>query len=120
VRLAVDSGAGRLVVDRDRKLPGRGAYVHPRPGCVEAAGKAGLARSLRRAVAPDDIRRIVVEMSLTYDNSRGRSDDRRQNAPGLDAAEAVETPRRTQATDMVASRAGLARSKDDRSEDARL
>jgi len=45
VRLAFDGP--HLAVDVSRRLPGRGAYVHPRPACVTAAG---LSRSLRRQV----------------------------------------------------------------------
>ena len=41
---------GRAVADPRRRMPGRGAYVHARPACVAAAGKGGLARSLRRNV----------------------------------------------------------------------
>ena len=48
VRVAV--AGDRVVADPRRRLPGRGAYVHARPACLTAAGKGGLARSLRRTV----------------------------------------------------------------------
>jgi len=108
VRVAVDGG--RLVVDRERRRPGRGAYVHPRASCVTAPG---LARSLRRAVSPQDVQRIVTQLgdlSGSGDNSANRDEDRDdlgKNAPGLAGAITVETPPRIKA-------------KDDRSEDARV
>jgi predicted RNA-binding protein YlxR (DUF448 family) len=108
VRVALDGG--RLVVDRERRLPGRGAYVHPRKACVTAPG---LARSFRRSVTPQDLQRIVTQLgdlSLPGDNSGNHDEDRDdlgKNAPGLAGAKPVETPPRIKA-------------KDDRSEDARV
>jgi uncharacterized protein len=50
-------GLGRL--DPTGAAPGRGAYVHPRADCVEAAiAKGGLARALRAGVAPDEVGRL--------------------------------------------------------------
>jgi predicted RNA-binding protein YlxR (DUF448 family) len=108
VRVVVDGA--RLVVDRDRRRPGRGAYVHPRPACVTVPG---LARSLRRSVAREDVQRIVTQLgdlsgrddiSKNHDEDR---DDLGKNAPGLAGAITVETAPRIKA-------------KDDRSEDARV
>ena len=108
VRIAADGP--RLVVDRDRRRPGRGAYVHPRPACVTVPG---LARSLRRSVKPEDVQRIVTQLgdlsgrddiSKNHDEDR---DDLGKNAPGLAGAITVETAPRIKA-------------KDDRSEDARV
>lgn len=140
VRLVFDGP--RLVIDRStfsstfpstferiRRLPGRGAYVHAKVGCVTVAG---LSRSLRRQVSPGDVARIVSEltggdrsrageepgatlsqgnpgrMSPTHDNW---GDQPRRNAsqndPGLEDGDTVEMPPRSKA-------------KDDRSEDARL
>ena len=115
--------------ERIRRLPGRGAYVHAKVGCVTVAG---LSRSLRRQVSPGDVVRIVSElaegdrsraeegpgatpsqgnpgrMSPTHDNW---GDQPRRNAsqndPGLEGGDTVEMPPRIKA-------------KDDRSEDARL
>jgi predicted RNA-binding protein YlxR (DUF448 family) len=108
VRVAVDGA--RLVLDRERRRAGRGAYVHPRASCVTVAG---LARSLRRSVTPQDVQRIVTQLgdlsgpddiSKNHDEDR---DDLGKNAPGLAGAITVETPPRIKA-------------KDDRSEDARV
>lgn len=41
----------RVVADVRRRAPGRGVYVHARPDCLRAAGKGGLARSLKRGVS---------------------------------------------------------------------
>jgi predicted RNA-binding protein YlxR (DUF448 family) len=101
VRLAFDRG--KLVVDRARRVPGRGVYVHPRASCLATAQRGGLARSLRRAIDSEDLRRIVNEMSPTVDNSPLGE----ENAPGKGPADTVETPPRTKA-------------ENDRSEDARL
>ena len=108
VRIAVDGA--RLVVDRERRRPGRGAYVHPRAACVTAPG---LARSFRRKISPQEVQRIVTQLgdlSLPDDNSADHDEDRDdlgKNAPGLAGAITVETPPRIKA-------------KDDRSEDARV
>src|SRR5262249_31672875 len=100
----VASGA-RVVVDRQRRLPGRGAYVHPRAACVTVAG---LARALRRQVTAADVSGIVSEMSRTDDNSEiGDGERVEENPPGHGPTDAVESPPRFKA-------------KDDRSIDARL
>jgi hypothetical protein len=44
---------------------------------------------MRRAVAPEDVKRIVVEMSRSDDNSR---DPKRENVAGLEATKTVEPP----------------------------
>ena len=115
VRLAFDGA--HLAVDLPRRLPGRGAYVHPRAACVTAAG---LSRSLRRKVSGAEVSRIVSQMSPGKDNSNvevglgsvAAAGDQplqnaSQNAPGLEGGDTVEMPPRLKA-------------KDDRSEDARL
>ena len=107
VRLAFESN--HLVVDRSRRLAGRGVYVHPSAACVRA-GRGGMARSMRREVAAEDIKRIASEMSPVDDNSVdpsvGESDRLPEKAAGLAAVKTVETP--------------LIKAKGDRSEDARL
>jgi predicted RNA-binding protein YlxR (DUF448 family) len=119
LRVAIDGG--RIVADPKRRLPGRGAYVHPKVSCVTIPG---LARALRRAVNKADLDRIVAsvsDMSPSVDNSKARGepaivkspdhdedrDDPSKNAPGLAGADTVETQPRIKA-------------KDDRSEDARV
>jgi predicted RNA-binding protein YlxR (DUF448 family) len=94
---------------RPRRLPGRGAYVHPAVTCVTVAG---LSRSLRRPVTAAVVSRLMSEMSPTDDNSGAKLVEQllqnaSQNAPGLDGGDTVEMPPRIKA-------------KDDRSEDARL
>ena len=44
------SAEATAVVDSRRRLPGRGAWVHPARACLHNAAKGGLARSFRRAV----------------------------------------------------------------------
>lgn len=45
---------GRVVADPDRSQPGRGAWLHPDPACLELARKrGGFARSFRGAANPD-------------------------------------------------------------------
>lgn len=52
LRLVADA-AGRLRIDDPRRLPGRGAWVHPQRTCVDGVGQRGLlGRSLRRSVQP--------------------------------------------------------------------
>ena len=68
--------------------PGRGAYVHARSSCVEAAARGGLARSFRRAIPAAAIRDIAIEMSPTDDNPP-------QKPAGLAGLAAVESPRPT-------------------------
>ncbi len=43
-----------LVPDQRRQRPGRGAYVHPEPGCVQRAlQRNAFGRALRTTQAPD-------------------------------------------------------------------
>jgi hypothetical protein len=93
VRIAVDGP--RLRVDLARRRPGRGAYVHPVAACVSAPG---LARSLRRAISPDDVKAIVAELSRGGDNSSSTSSSpedpseiRNDLNPGLAGTITVET-----------------------------
>ena len=54
---------GTLVPDRERRLPGRGAYTCRSIACLEraAAGRA-FARTLRRSVrVPDELKRLPTE-----------------------------------------------------------
>ena len=41
----------RLLVDPGRRMPGRGAYVHPRLSCVEGNITQGFSRSFRTRIA---------------------------------------------------------------------
>jgi hypothetical protein len=106
---------GQLVLDHPRRVHGRGVYVHRQPKCIEAATRGGLSRSLRMRVPSTDLQRIATDLSPTHDNldaaNTSSAITAAQNAAGLDRAEAVETPSRTDDD---------AQGKDDRREDARL
>jgi len=57
-----DAGSPALVVDVGRSMPGRGAWLHPDPGCLETAERRrALGRALRNAGLLDvsDVRRHV-------------------------------------------------------------
>ncbi|MEA2551455.1 MAG: uncharacterized protein QOE25_1224 [Actinomycetota bacterium] len=63
VRL-VRGAAGEIGLDASGTTPGRGAYVHPRHGCVEAATRKGvLAKALRTGIGPDELGRLRITMS---------------------------------------------------------
>lgn len=49
----------RVVADPRRRAPGRGVYVHAQPDCLRAAGKGGLARSLKRGVSRAELDAIA-------------------------------------------------------------
>jgi len=52
--VVVDPGAAALVVDINRRMPGRGAWLHPDLHCLELAVKRrAFGRALRTAAAPD-------------------------------------------------------------------
>src|SRR5690606_17337826 len=54
--VAADDGTGSpvLVVDVDRVMPGRGAWLHLDPGCLElATRRRAFGRALRLQAAPD-------------------------------------------------------------------
>jgi uncharacterized protein len=45
---------GAAVVDLTGRLPGRGAYLHPEPGCIEIARKRRhLERALSASIGPE-------------------------------------------------------------------
>lgn len=45
---------GTVALDLTGRAPGRGAYLHPEPGCIELARRrGGLARALRTPVVED-------------------------------------------------------------------
>ena len=68
--LVVRSPAGGVTVDLAGSAPGRGAYVHRRASCVEAAlRKGGLARSLRAGLGPE----IVGTLRELIEQERGNA-----------------------------------------------
>ncbi|MGZ8598721.1 MAG: RNase P modulator RnpM [Actinomycetota bacterium] len=54
---------GSVAIDPGGKAPGRGAYVHRDPACVEAAlVKGALWRALRTGASPDAAARLRQEI----------------------------------------------------------
>jgi predicted RNA-binding protein YlxR (DUF448 family) len=63
LRRLVRSGAG-LALDPAQRAPGRGAYLHPRHGCVEAfARRRGGVRSLRWTPPAGERARIAAALA---------------------------------------------------------
>ena len=75
VRLVVVDGV--CVIDNEARLPGRGAYLHPDQGCVEAAlRKKALPRAFRMVgPATLDVQFVRECVGLTVGTS-DQSDDR--------------------------------------------
>ena len=62
LRIVHSADAG-VQLDPDGTAPGRGAYVHRRAACLEAAGAEGvLARALRTGMRPDELGRLRDQM----------------------------------------------------------
>ncbi len=61
VRLVRHPETGRVVVDLRANLPGRGAWVHPRPPCLEAVERQPglLARALKEPTDPAGLRETL-------------------------------------------------------------
>lgn len=63
LRVARGTGGG-VSFDASGDAPGRGAYVHPVPGCIEAATRKGvLASALRTGIGSDELGRLRNAMS---------------------------------------------------------
>jgi uncharacterized protein len=61
VRIVATSGVA--CVDRSCTAPGRGAYVHPDPACLAAAGADDvLGRALRSGLAVEEVGRLMLEI----------------------------------------------------------
>ncbi len=54
----VAEASGRINIDDHATLPGRGAWLHRRRNCVEAAAKGGFAKSLRRKTQHVEVERL--------------------------------------------------------------
>ncbi|WP_083275714.1 YlxR family protein [Pseudonocardia sp. HH130630-07] len=66
--LRVVAENGRAVPDPRRRLPGRGAWLHPRTGCLDRAERrSAFVRALRLRVAPETgaVRHWVQEQQGT-------------------------------------------------------
>lgn len=67
VRLVVEP-TGRVKIDRGRRRPGRGAYLHQSKACVdEAVHNRALQKSLRRKTQPVDARRLWATLTGNED-----------------------------------------------------
>jgi uncharacterized protein len=61
IRIAATPLGVRL--DPGSRLPGRGAYVHPVPECMDAAlGRGALARALRTGLDPETAARLRTDI----------------------------------------------------------
>ena len=59
----VRSPDGDVEVDPSGSSAGRGAYVHPREGCIDSAlDRGGLARGLRVGLAPEGAVRLRTDL----------------------------------------------------------
>jgi predicted RNA-binding protein YlxR (DUF448 family) len=57
--LRIVRGADGVRVDRSGSAPGRGAWVHRDPACLDVAlAKGGLARALRTGLGADELGRL--------------------------------------------------------------
>jgi predicted RNA-binding protein YlxR (DUF448 family) len=69
VAVSTGNGGHAVIVDAGSSLPGRGAWLHPAPGCVhQAIRRRAFARALRITGSPDTS--AVVE----HVESRGARD----------------------------------------------
>lgn len=81
----------RVVPDPRRRAPGRGVYVHARPDCLKAAGKGGLARSLKRGVSRPELD-AIASVAATAAASQGGADAvERARHPMLPVGSSVPT-----------------------------
>ncbi|MGB6181828.1 MAG: YlxR family protein [Rhodococcus sp. (in: high G+C Gram-positive bacteria)] len=64
VAVVSDAGDVRIVVDQRRRMPGRGAWLHPRQDCLQQAERRrALGRALR-VTGPVDLSELVREFAL--------------------------------------------------------
>ena len=82
LRIVVVEGSPgqRLVPDPRRRLPGRGASLHPDLGCLDLAVRRRVfARALRLAAAPDadQVRQYLQELAAHAPTDREHTPDER-------------------------------------------
>lgn len=71
LRVVVDPGAHALLVDAGRRMPGRGAWLHPDPHCFElAVRRRAFGRALRVA-APLDVAAVAAHLGVAADKDAG-------------------------------------------------
>ncbi|WP_410634187.1 YlxR family protein [Amycolatopsis sp. cmx-4-83] len=63
--LRVVAVAGRVVVDERRRLPGRGAWLHPDPDCLAKAERRRAFPRALRATGALDAREVREHVGLT-------------------------------------------------------
>jgi len=54
---------GQLVHDMRRKAPGRGAWVHPWPACIERAVRGGFARAFKQRVDTPEPAELLEQLA---------------------------------------------------------
>ncbi len=65
--LRVIASDGRLLPDASKRLPGRGASIHPRESCLQAASRRrAWARALRIAGPVDDSAVVAALVTRVY------------------------------------------------------
>ena len=69
----VAEGSGRINIDEHARMPGRGAWVHRKRGCLEAAGKGGFAKSLRRKTQHVDVERLCELIGIKVEDEESRA-----------------------------------------------
>lgn len=73
VAVAAETGEPVLVVDEARRMPGRGAWLHPDPGCLElAVRRRAFGRALRLQASP------AADAVARYLGAAGSSESQQQ------------------------------------------
>lgn len=68
--IRIAAAGSRVVIDPDRRLPGRGGYLHPRALCLEGflASRIREFRSLKRKINADERRNITRSITVRLDS----------------------------------------------------
>jgi predicted RNA-binding protein YlxR (DUF448 family) len=70
---------GGVILDEQQIMPGRGAYIHPAPGCITKINQPGRwERALRLqpgSVRPDVLSELAKRLILDVSRSDGRDGD---------------------------------------------
>ncbi|MBO0840617.1 MAG: YlxR family protein [Sciscionella sp.] len=67
---------GVLVIDRRRRLPGRGAWLHPDPSCLRDAGRRRAFPRALRVSGPLDVTPVHDQLAATRSASTGAGSSR--------------------------------------------
>ncbi len=76
--LRVVSVRGHLTPDPRVRLPGRGAWLHPRPTCLQGALERGLSRAFRVETRRDDRARLEQAVADKAGRCSNDSEDRKK------------------------------------------